>query len=105
MVKGLPRFEEYSQVCSDCLAGKEHMDSIPRTSNWRTSRRLELIHFDICGLITPASNGNKRYLLTFIDDFSRKTWVYFLLYKSSALDHFKRFRSVIEKEIREVVHA
>jgi hypothetical protein len=72
MVKGLPRFEEYSQVCSDCLAGKEHMDSIPRTSNWRTSRRLELIHFDICGLITPASNGNKRYLLTFIDDLVEK---------------------------------
>jgi transposase InsO family protein len=57
-----------------------------------------LIHSDICGPITPTSNGNRRYILTFIDDFSRKTWAYILVDKSSALECFKKFRSTVEKE-------
>jgi transposase InsO family protein len=43
------------------------------------------------------------YILTFIDDFSRKTWIYFLLNKSSALDQFKNFRSMVEKETGETI--
>jgi hypothetical protein len=103
MVRGLPKLEDSKQVCSDCLIGKQHRDSIPKTSNWSSTRRLELVHSDICGPITPASNSNSRYILTFIDDFSRKTWIYFLLNKSSALDQFKNFRSMIEKETGEVI--
>ncbi|RDX97601.1 hypothetical protein CR513_19613, partial [Mucuna pruriens] len=38
----------------------------------------KLIHFDICSPINPTSNGNK---ITFIDDLSRKVWVYFLVRK------------------------
>jgi transposase InsO family protein len=62
-----------------------------------------LIHSDICGPITPASNGNKRYILTFIDDFSRKTWAYILVEKSSALECFKKFRSMVEKKSEQVI--
>jgi hypothetical protein len=103
MVRGLPKLEDSKQVCSDCLIGKQHRDSIPKTSNCSSTIRLELVHSDICGPITPASNSNSRYILTFIDDFSRKTWIYFLLNKSSALDQFKNFRSMVEKETGEVI--
>jgi len=60
---------------------------------------LQLIHADICGPITPTSNSKKRYLLTFIDDFSRKTWIYFLTEKSEALSIFKNFKVYVEKEV------
>ncbi|MCH81752.1 copia-type polyprotein, partial [Trifolium medium] len=103
MVKGLPKIEDSNSVCSDCLTGKQHRESIPKTSNWKSARKLELIHSDICGPISPASNGNKRYLLTFIDDFSRKAWVYFLKDKSSAFDYFKKFRTMVEKECGEAI--
>jgi transposase InsO family protein len=36
--------------------------------------------------------------MTFIDDFSRKTWVYFLKNKSSAFEYFKKFKCLVEKE-------
>ncbi|KAL6329737.1 hypothetical protein AAG906_035385 [Vitis piasezkii] len=55
---------------------------------------------DICGLINPISNNKKRYLLTFTDDFSRKTWVYFLVEKSEAFAVFKSFKTYVEKETR-----
>jgi len=45
------------------------------------------------------SNSKKRYLICFIDDFSRKTWAYFLVEKSKALVTFKYFKKSIEKEM------
>ena len=59
---------------------------------------MELIHADICGPITPTSNSNKRYILIFIDDYSKKAWVYFLVEKSEALNFFKYFKTMVEKE-------
>ncbi|KAL6319939.1 hypothetical protein AAG906_037015 [Vitis piasezkii] len=53
---------------------------------------------DICGPITPSSNSNKRYILLFIDDYSRKAWVYFLVEKSETLNSFKAFKTMVEKE-------
>ena len=36
--------------------------------------------------------------MTFIDDFSRRTWVYFLKNKSEAFDQFVEFKAQAEKE-------
>jgi hypothetical protein len=44
------------------------------------------------------STGQNRYFLTFIDDFSRKTWVYFLKRKSEVLNCFKDFKAIVEKQ-------
>ena len=57
------------------------------------------VHSNICGPITPCSNGGKRYILTFIDDFSRKSWVYFLQEKSEAFLAFKSYKVLVEKEV------
>lgn len=57
-----------------------------------------MVHSDICGPITPTSNGNKRYFISFIDDYSRKTWVYFLQAKSEAFATFKSFKALVENE-------
>ena len=45
----------------------------------------------------PSLNGCF-YFMTFIDDFSRKTWVYLLKHKSEAFEVFKRFKSLAENE-------
>ena len=57
-----------------------------------------MVHSDICGPITPISNGGKKYFITFIDDYSRKTWVYFLQEKSEAFNVFKIFKARVENE-------
>jgi hypothetical protein len=98
MVKGLPELAEAEEKCVDCLTGKQSRDSIPKQANWRASTKLELVHSDICGPITPQSNGGSRYFITFTDDFSRKTWVYLLKEKSNAFEIFKNFKALVEKE-------
>lgn len=77
MVIGLPSLKISTAVCTTCLVGKQHRDTIPKLSSWRASTKLQLVHTDVCGPISLASNNRKRYILSFVDDYSRKTWVYF----------------------------
>ncbi|CAL8156633.1 unnamed protein product [Prunus armeniaca] len=62
LVKGLPKLKAVKRVCTICNIGKQHREAIPKKSQWRASQKLQLIHADICGPITPSSNSNKRQL-------------------------------------------
>jgi len=71
MVIGLPSLKMPGKLCIECLTSKQHRNSISKKSSWRASNKLQLIHADICGPIKPESNNKKRYILSFIDDFTR----------------------------------
>ena len=103
MVRGLPMLKASSKVCDDCMVGKQHREAMPKKSLWRASKKLQLVHADICGPISPESNSDKRYVITFIDDYNRKTWAYFLSEKSEALAMFKKYKLFVEKEIGDVI--
>ncbi|KAM1823768.1 hypothetical protein FF1_025765 [Malus domestica] len=98
MVRGLPCISHPDQVCEGCLLGKQFRKSFPKESTTRAQKPLELIHTDVCGPIKPSSLGKNNYFLLFIDDFSRKTWVYFLKQKSEVFGAFKKFKAAVEKE-------
>ena len=59
---------------------------------------MDLIHFDLCGPMTVTSLGGYNYYVTFIDDHSRKTWIFFLKTKESeeVLSKFKEFKAQVE---------
>lgn len=59
MVTGLPQITTPSQVCEDCDIGKQQRDSFPKGKAWRAKQPLELVHSDLCGPISPTSNGNE----------------------------------------------
>ena len=44
----------------------------------RNSIMLELVHSDVCELNSVLTRGGKRYFITFIDDFSRFTYMYLM---------------------------
>ena len=98
MVKGLPPIDQSDQLCEGCLVGKQFRKSFPKESFTRASEPLQLVHTDVCGPIKPSSFGKNRYFLLFIDDFSRKTWVYFLKEKSEVFSVFKKFKALVEKQ-------
>ena len=103
MVKGLPTFKDFTGICEVCNYGKQHRDNIPKRSHWRASEKLELVHSDLCGPISPMSNGGKRYLLVFVDDYSRKTWIYCLSEKRETFEIFKCFKNLVEKEAQKAI--
>ena len=57
---------------------------------------LGLIHSDISGPMPIKSMNGSRYVLTFIDDFSRYTWVFFIKKKSEVLEKFIELKALIE---------
>ena len=57
---------------------------------------LGLIHSDISGPMHVTSMNGSRYLLNFIDYFSRYTWVFFLQKKSEVCEKFIELKALIE---------
>lgn len=75
------------------------MSKLPFGSNGtRATKILELIHSDLAGPMENPSIGKAKYLLTFIDDFSHKTFVYFLKTKGEVFSKFKEFKNLVENQ-------
>lgn len=64
--------------CKICMLGKNHVQLFPKQSLSRSDAPLSLVHTEICGPMKTSSIGGARYFVSFIDDFSRKIFVYFL---------------------------
>ena len=60
---------------------------------------LELVYLDICGPLKVRSLGDALYSVTFVDDHSRKLWIYALKSKDQLLDVFKEFHVSIKRQI------
>ena len=52
---------------------------------------LEVIHFDLCEFDDMTTRNNKRYFITFIDDYFEFTFIYLFKNKSDVFDMFKVF--------------
>lgn len=87
-------------VCEACVYGKTTRAGFP-TGGERsrpTTRPLELVHSDLCGKFPVTSFRGALYYVSFVDDFTRHAWVYFLNEKSDARDAFKHFRAAVERD-------
>nr|AAL58228.1 putative gag-pol polyprotein [Oryza sativa Japonica Group]ABF96256.1 retrotransposon protein, putative, unclassified [Oryza sativa Japonica Group] len=98
MVQGLPFITLKSDPCEGCVFGKQIRASFPHSRAWRASAPLELVHTDIVGKVPTISEGGNWYFITFIDDYTRMIWVYFLKEKSAALEIFKKFKAMVENQ-------
>ena len=91
--------------CESCIIGKSHRAIMPRkASTQQITRCLQLVHSDVCGPVRcPAINDEGRYLVTFVDDFSRYVVVYAMKTKDEVLGHFQTYRAWAEKATGEKI--
>ena len=59
---------------------------------------LELVHNDVFGPVPVPSLGIFVYYVSFIYDFSRNTWIYFLQKKYEVFSNFKELKALVEKQ-------
>jgi transposase InsO family protein len=59
---------------------------------------LQLVHNDVFGPVSVPSLGKYVYYVSFIDEFSRNTWIYFLRKKYEVFDRFKEFKALVENQ-------
>ena len=96
VVTGLPYLKiDHEGTYKGCEHGKNIKNPFLK-SETKTKDTLELIHSDVCGLMPSISLSGYEYYVTFIDDYSRKTWIYFLKNKSEMFGKFKEFKAFIE---------
>ncbi|KAG7557329.1 Zinc finger CCHC-type superfamily [Arabidopsis suecica] len=98
LVTGLPSMKIDKETCSSCLMGKQVKKAFPQATTYRAESRLELIHGDLCGPITPSTVARNRYVFVLIDDHSRYMWSILLKEKSEAFEKFKKFKVLVEQE-------
>ncbi|KAI9195220.1 hypothetical protein LWI28_012848 [Acer negundo] len=96
MAEGLKSIEV--DFCESCILGKQKRVSFKKTGRAPTKEKLELVHTDVWGPASVSSIGGKQYFVTFIDDHSRKVWVYFLRHKSDVFEAFKKWKAMVENE-------
>ncbi|PKI63324.1 hypothetical protein CRG98_016315 [Punica granatum] len=99
MLKGLPQLEvRIDVVYASCQYGKAY--KLPHEeSKFKASEPLDLSHSDVFRPVKQASIGGMKYMVTFINDFSRYVWVYFMKEKSETLSNFKDFKEAAEAEV------
>ena len=71
----------------------------------RASVILERVHTDVCGQFSVASIVKHMYYVIFVDDFSRKCWIFFMQKKSETFSNFCEFKALVVKDSRKHVKA
>ena len=84
-------------LCEHSIYGKKNRVIFPYGAT-RERVILELIHNDVFGPIPIPSLGKSMYYVSFIDYFSRNTWIYFLRKKYEVFDQIKYFKALVENQ-------
>lgn len=87
-----------THLCDSCQVSKQSRAPYPQGGGTRARQKLEHVHTDVCGPVSVKSLGGSHYFLTFIDDYSRYTWLYILKKKSDMLEYFKEFHILAERQ-------
>jgi hypothetical protein len=102
LVCGVPKIPHIKRLCHSCIIGKHHRQSFPKQHSTATTRLLQIVHSDLCGPMPVTSQSHYQYILTFIDDISWKTLLYFLFKKSQTFEKFKEFWTLVETSNRKI---
>lgn len=98
MVRGMDIKNIGKVDCDICLKGKISALPFPKYSSRFSKNILEIIHSDVCGPMHTSSLSGAKYMVSFVDDFSRKIFIYFIKKKSDVFEKFKIFKATVERE-------
>jgi hypothetical protein len=97
-VDGLPLIDHVDQVCDNCLVNKQRRLSFPWESKYWAEHKLELVHGDLCGPVTPATPSGNRFLFLLDDILSHYMCVTLMSMKDQARKGFMAFQAQDEAE-------
>ena len=66
-----------------------------------TSKAFELLHIDLFGPTQYTSIGGNKYGFVIVDDYTRYTWIFFLVDKSDVFATFKSFVKGIHNGLKQ----
>jgi len=88
----VPAWSKLSRLdCDSCQLGKHCRTSFSRSVTRDASSPLALVHSDIWGPSCVKSTLGFQYFITFINDYSRCTWLFLMKHHSELFHIFKSF--------------
>ena len=93
--------EDDVKICEGCIMGRATVKTFPKSSygQVKTKEVLELVHSDVMGPMETKSQGGSRFVVTFIDDFSRYIVAYYIENKSEVTDRFIEYKTLMENQL------
>jgi hypothetical protein len=83
-----------AHICDACQQAKSHQLPFPKSISV-SKAPLERMFSDVWGS-APTSVGKNTYYVSFIDDFSKFTWVYLLKHKYDVFQRLQAFQAHVE---------
>lgn len=102
MVKGInisaeEFLEANKEVCEPCAVAKQ--TRLPfQSSDSKADQPLALVHSDVCGPMKVASLGGKKYIATFLDDYSGLSAIRLLKHKSEVAPAMREVFTMLENQ-------
>ncbi|KAK6796289.1 hypothetical protein RDI58_003990 [Solanum bulbocastanum] len=97
--KMVPSLSSLSTLdCESCQLGKHTRATFSRSTEGRSESIFSLVHSDIWGPSRVSSTLGFRYFVSFIDDYSRCTWVFLMKDRSELFAIFKSFFAEIQNQ-------
>ena len=83
--------------CSGCKLAKFTALPFNPSISFSTAP-FQLIHSDVWGPAPVVTKGGSRYYVSFIDDYTRYCWVYFMKHRSEFFDIYMAFRALVRTQ-------
>ena len=88
-------------MCKGCAVDKYSKTKF--SSNDSRSKGIsDLVHSNICGTMLVSSLAGYNYYVTFIDDFSKRMWIYFMKTKDEIFSQFREFKALMENQTEKI---
>jgi transposase InsO family protein len=84
-------------LCEHCVLGKQTRVKFG-TAIHQTKGILDYVHSDVWGPTKTASMSGKHWFVTFVDDYSRRSWVYTMKHKDEVLGIFLNWKKMVENQ-------
>ena len=94
-----PQFHSLGSLeCQSCQFGKLHRTSFFPRVNKQASQPFALVHSDVWGSCPVTSKLGFKYFVTFVDDYSRATWLYLMRNRSELFSNFCAFVNEVQTQ-------
>lgn len=89
-------------ICECCIEGK--MTRLPFSESKNKSKDIfDLVHSDVCPVPQVMTPGRKKYVVTFIDDYSHYTKIYLIGHKDETFEKFKEYLRAAENQFKKKI--
>ena len=84
--------------CETCIQAKSHHALFLLVLNKKNTTPFSLIHSDVWGPASHSDGSEVKWFVTFIDDYTRMTWLYLMKHKNEVFKIFQVFHRMVQTQ-------